>query len=226
MKKFFFLIALIFGLSPGVLQADLFFEKQVVEIKAAPDADELTIDFPFTVTGDKEVTIKKFTAPCSCLSAEISDGGRLTWKPGESGVVRGIFELGTFKGTVEKHIILFLEKQREPLSLILKVTIPELMKVEPPTLNWPIGGEATPKSFKITMHGEEPIKLLEVTVSNPKFTHDLVEIRKGEEYQLTITPTTVEGRALGMVRMRTDSSISRHQRYQAFVMVRNDPKKK
>ena len=225
MRKQLFLLATVFCLSAEVALAGLSFEKEVVEIRAEPDAEELTIDFPFEVKGDKEVTITSFDAPCSCLSAEISDGGRLTWKPGETGVVRGIFELGTFKGTVEKYIVLSLAGQESPSKLTLKVTIPQLVKIEPPTLNWPIGGDASPKSFKITMHGEKPIKLLEASVSNPKFEHQLETVREGEEYKLTVTPKAVDGRALGMIRMRTDSKISRHQRYQAFVMVRNDPKK-
>lgn len=225
MGKKFFVFSAALALAVGSAAAGLSFEKQVVEVNAAPDAEALTIDFPFEVTGEEEVTITSFDAPCSCLSAEISDGGRLVWQPGESGVVRGLFELGTFKGTVEKHIVLILKGQEEPSKLTLKVTIPELVKIEPPTLNWPIGGDADPKSFKITMHGEEPIKLLEASVSNPKFSYKLETVAEGKEYKLTVTPKTVEGRALGMVRMKTDSSISRHQRYQAFVMVKSNPKK-
>ena len=47
-----------------------------------------TEEFSFKVEGDKEIEIAEYDAPCSCLEAKISDGGRLRWKPGETGMVK------------------------------------------------------------------------------------------------------------------------------------------
>ena len=35
--------------------------------------------------------ILAFEAPCTCLEAKISDNGKLVWKPGEKGTVKGLF---------------------------------------------------------------------------------------------------------------------------------------
>jgi hypothetical protein len=222
-----FWILLCLAFPSGTALGGLLFTDRVMEFEAAPDAEEVEIEFPFEVKGKKEVRIKSFDAPCSCVTAQISGGGKLVWKPGEKGVVKGVFALGTFKGTVEKYIILDLAGEDSVVKLTLMVTIPELVKVEPPTLMWEVGGKMKPKSFKITMHGDTPIHLLEATVSNTQFEQELKTIREGEEYELVVTPKDLGARALGMIRLRTDSTMTRHQRYQAFVMIRSGvPSKK
>ena len=201
------------------LSAGLVFENRVVEVDAGPDEDVLEVLFPFPVIG-KEVQITSFDAPCSCLSAQISDGGRLRWKEGEKGVVKGIFELGTFKGTIEKYILLKVAGEPNDIKLTARVTIPELVRLDPPTLTWAIGGDPAPKILRVTMHHDDPIHLTDATISNPNFELERKTIEKGKAYELVVTPKAMNARALGMIRLRTDAEYKRHQRYQAFAMVR------
>ncbi len=215
------MLGLIVGLAlSGAASGALVFERKMAEVEADPGVDKLTVEFPFTVTGDKPVRIIEYEASCSCLEAKISGGGKLVWKPGESGTVMGIFEMGTFKGTVEKPILLRVEGQPGPVRLSVRVHIPVLVEVDPVTLFWDQGGAGDSKVIKIKVNHEEPIHVTEVSGTNPQFSHELKKIRDGREYELVVTPKTVERRAFGLLRIRTDSDYRRHQSYQAYVVVR------
>ena len=199
--------------------AGLVFENRVVDVSVGPDVESFEVLFPFQVMGG-DVEIKSFDAPCSCLEAEISDGGRLVWKDGEKGIVKGIFELGSIKGKIEKFILLKVAGQPNDIKLTARVDIPELVKLEPPTLAWEVGGKPDSKTLRVTIQHDKPVRLIEATVSNPNFEIEKKTITEGREYELVVTPKKLGGRSLAMIRLRTDSEYKRHQRYQAFAMVK------
>ncbi|NNC88804.1 MAG: hypothetical protein HKN82_10140 [Akkermansiaceae bacterium] len=210
-------------LVPGLASAQMIFATELVEIRAAPDAEVVEAEFPFKV-GALGATIAEYDAPCSCLEAQISDGGRLAWDPGTSGTVKGVFKLGTFKGTVDKVIVLRMEGETVPsVKLTVRVEIPELVSVEPKTLFWNLGEPAVPQAFKLRMNGEKPLKIVDVSGTNEQFPFEMKTVKEGSEYELVVTPKSTEGRAFGLIRLRTDSEFVRHQRYQCFVVIRNKP---
>ncbi len=204
----------------GPLAGEMVFEKSLVEINAQPDDEVVSAEFRFMVKGKEPVTITEYEAACNCLSAEISDGGKLVWKPGQSGVIRGKFRMGTFKGTVDKHIILRIAGRPRPIKLTVRVNIPVLFDLQPPTLFWELDGNAGPQSFKIAVKRDKPIKIMEITGTNDQFEHELKTIRDGWEYEIVVTPKQVTTRAFGLLRIRTDCEIKKHQTAQGFVVVR------
>lgn len=201
--------------------AQLVFEKSLKELKVTPDMETASVDFPFTV-GPKGAEILAFDAPCTCLEAKISDNGKLVWKAGEKGVVKGLFSMGNLKGKTDKMIVLRMKSPTAPLvKLTLRLDIPELLKIEPgPTLFWDQGGKAEAKSFKLTVDHSKPIHIIDTSGTNENFAFELKTIRKGWEYELVVTPKSVVNRAFGLIRIRTDSEFAKHQRYQCFVVVR------
>jgi hypothetical protein len=208
------------ALGPGLAWGQMQFVKRLVEIEAPPDGDVVEAEFPFVV-GPKPAVIAEYDAPCTCLEAQISDGGRLEWKAGEKGTVKGIFKLGTFKGAVDKMIVLRMKGETVPsVQLTVRVTIPELVQVEPRTLFWTQGGSGEAQSFRITMNGEKPIHIVESSGTNDQFPFKLKTLEEGRRYELEVTPTTVETRAFGLIKLGTDSEYTRHQRYQCFVVIR------
>jgi hypothetical protein len=201
--------------------AQLMFENPLQELTVTPDLDTATVDFPFTV-GPNGAEIVEFDAPCTCLEAKISDNGKLVWKPGEKGTVKGVFKTGSLKGKVDKTIVLRLKSPTAPLvKLTLRLTIPELLEITPgPTLFWDQGGKGEAKSFKLKVNNDEPIHILETSGTNENFAFELKTIKDGREYELVVTPQSTVNRAFGLIRIRTDSKFARHQRYQCFVVVR------
>ena len=204
------------------VSAQLVFEKTLVEMTVKPDEERVSVDFAFKVVGDKDVEIAEYDAPCSCLEAKISENGKLLWKPGESGTVKGVFSLGTFSGSIDKMIVLRLKGETSPsVRLTLRLHIPELLQIRPAkTLFWEQGAKPEPQSFKITVDHEEAVKIVDVSGTNEQFGIELKTVREGWEYELVVTPKTLDERAFGLVRIRTDSKYVKHQRYQCFTVIR------
>ncbi len=122
--KTFAAIALFFAAVP--LHAQLKFDAPVIDADAGIDDSFLTRDFKFTNAGAKPVKITQADAGCSCLAVEVA-GGKFTYAPGESGILRAKFEIGSFQGTVEKQILIWLEGDGElnpSAKVMLKVHIP------------------------------------------------------------------------------------------------------
>lgn len=207
-------------LFPLIGQAgELTFEETSIDVLATPEQDVVTADFAFKASGDSPAVIKRLDAPCSCLEAQVSDGGRLTWNTGDAGTIRGIFKIGNFRGTVSKQIsIVMADGKRHDLTVVM--TMPELVKVVPKTLKWGQGEPAEKKSFDLTISDEADLKILDVTATNKeKFPFQLETIEEGKHYKLWVTPSETEVRGFGLLRIATDSKIKKHQSYQAYVVI-------
>ncbi|MBK1834059.1 DUF1573 domain-containing protein [Roseibacillus ishigakijimensis] len=207
------------ALLTGVHAGELTFEKTLLEVTAQPDQEQVTVDFAFTSTGDDAAVILRHDAPCSCLEAQISNNGQMVWEPGESGTVRGLFQVGSLRGTIDKQITLMM-KDGQRHDLTVRMTLPEFLVIEPKTLKWEQGGEAESQSFEITVAEGQKMALTEVSATNPtKFPYELETLEEGRRYRITVTPSDLEKRGFGLLRLRTDSKFKKHQNYQAYVVV-------
>ena len=216
------LIILIFLAALGLARADLVFPEKLKEVHAPADASKVTMDFPFSNEGDKPVTIKKYDAACSCIGAMIKDG-KLTYAPGEKGVIRTTFSMGNFSGVIDKSVQIWVDgdpADKPSITLTVRVHIPELVKIEPKTLKWMVGEAPTPKTITVKMDFEKPIKILGINGSNENFTQKLETIEEGKEYKITVTPVSTETPGIGVLRIETDCPIARHRIRQAFFVVR------
>ena len=202
----------------------LSFEQTRIEMAVAPDAKTVTVPYVFSNRTERAITIKRYDSACSCLSAKIK-GGKLVYKPGESGEIKVTFELGTFFGLVEKTVFIWTtgdpdEKPSTVLSVVLD--IPVLFEVNPKTVFWQQNGEAKPQIIKLTVNNPAPIHILEHSVTNKNFRYRLNTIEQGRKYELVVEPLDVSIPALGMIKLTTDSSIPRYHKQMAFVCVRRE----
>lgn len=206
------------------LSAEMVFDTKMVELKVGVDDKTVTAEFPFEIKGEDSV-IKDYDAPCSCLKAKIyplnnDRSTKLKWKVGDTGKVIGKFNLGNFKGTVDKAIVLnFLGKQ-EPSKLTVRVSIPELFKIDPPTQQWNLGGGLESKTYKITVNHTEPIHIIEHSGTSENFPYELKTIKDGWNYEVIVKPVQDKNPAMGMIRFHTDSKSKRFQRSQIFAVMR------
>lgn len=210
--------ALVASLSAGTLA----FEETLREIHAPADAKVVTTDFPFTNRSNETVVIERYEATCSCMSVKISKG-KLRYEPGESGVVRAEFDMGNFSGDVDKVVAIWLKgdpKMKPSLRLTTRVHIPVLVSIEPKTVKWQVGGDASPQSIKIEMNHDEPIHITGVTGSNKNFSSELETVTKGKSYRLVIRPIDIREPGLAIFRIETDCKIVKHRTQQAFAVNR------
>lgn len=202
--------------------AGLEFENPFNEVHAAPDAKTMTSDFKFTNKSSTASVISKADPTCSCTKVEVS-GGKLNYAPGESGLIRVTLDMGNFSGTVDKEVPIWIDNdppQKPSVVLKIRVHIPILVEIEPKTLKWDIDGKGGPQTIKIAMHGEKPIKILNVNATSGVFTNEIKTIEEGAKYELVVTPKSVKDPALCVIRIETDCSIPKHRTQQAFAVVR------
>ncbi|MFK7851452.1 MAG: DUF1573 domain-containing protein [Akkermansiaceae bacterium] len=223
MKSLFFLI----GLSCVVNASKLSFENASKEVHADSNASTVKVDFKFSNPGKKPIRIAKVDAGCSCMTVKVSEG-KLKYGPGESGIFRATFEIGTFQGAVDKTIHIWLDGDPETKpsqSVNLRVHIPIIIALEPKTLKWDTGGPKTTKSIRVKMDYGKPIHVKDVSTSNSNFTTKLVTVEDGKEYLIEVTPTQTEKGGLSVIRIETDAEVSKQKIQQAFAIVRAPIKK-
>ena len=207
----------------GLLSAGgLTFDEKIQEKNPDPNESKVTADFKFTNKSDKPLTIDRVDGGCSCVSVQISDGKKI-YAPGESGVIRANFDMGTFSGTVDKVVSLFMEGDAEGApseTVTLRVHIPVIVDVEPKTLKWDVGLKAEAQIVKISMKGDKPVHILKVDTNSQAFDHELKTIEDGRQYELVLTPKSTDTPVLGSFRLETDSDVKRQAVQQVFAIIK------
>ena len=223
MNAFRRLAALVFILQGAPAQAGkLEFPEVLKEVNAAADAKSVIVDFPFTNKTAKPVTITKSDPKCACLSVQIS-GGKFTYAPGESGVVRTTMVIGNLLGTQKKSIDLWFDQASggEPsLHLNLIVHIPDVISLDQKTVHWGMGSKLEPKTIHIVMDGRKPIHITRMAGGEDSFHYELKTLELGQKYDLIVTPTDTKTPVLSVIRLETDCEISKHKTIQVFAQVR------
>lgn len=189
----------------------------------------IVVEYPFTNTSDKHVSIRRFDAPCACLTAEATGGtkntnGSVEYSPGESGAIKGILDLGKFKGTIEKKILVWTDADKESnpsIQLNMEVKVPYEIAAFPQALSWKTGGSITSKEFKIKVMGDKPINILSHKSSSKDINYKVETVKKGYEYKVTVTPNGTTKPLFASLRFSTDSKNPRSKRLNCFVSVKD-----
>ncbi|MCX6876704.1 MAG: DUF1573 domain-containing protein [Verrucomicrobia bacterium] len=209
----------------GFLQAGgLTYEKELLEIHAAADAKSVVADFKFENKTDRPVTIAKVDKTCSCVSVQVADS-KLTYAPGESGLIRAVFEMGNFSGVVDKTVAIWHDKDPEDKPsqiLTVRVHIPVLVVMDVKTLKWAIGANPDPQKIDITMADTKPIRILSTSCTSESFKIELKTLEEGQHYQLLVTPDDTKQPGLAIIRIETDCENPRHKLQQVFATIRRE----
>jgi hypothetical protein len=201
--------------------AGLTFANPKVEAHAAADAEKVEASFLFQNTGSEPVTISRYESGCSCLGVTVRDG-KMAYAPGEKGELRAIFEIGNFRGEVDKPIQLWLKGDTEEnpsVTLNVKVFVPVLVELEPKVLRWRIGDPQQPQSFHLKVLNKEPIRVVSASGGNDRYDLKLITIKEGESYEVQVTPRNLTEPGIGTFQILTDSKIPRHRTLQGFAVV-------
>ena len=199
--------------------AGLEFEKTEIKHTAGHADTEVAKEFKFKVTGDKTIKITDIATYCSCLKAK-TKGDKLEFKPGEEGVVETAFLLGTFEGEVSKQVVVLTDDPAQPeINLSIRMTIPQIFKMEPESLKWDVGEEAKAKTIKMTVLDEKEIAVTGLVSSRENMAAAFKEVKKGREYEITLTPKTTADPMLGVLRIETNAPYSRYQKRLVFFNV-------
>jgi hypothetical protein len=232
MRQISALLLLVFLFTPAAMAGFTFVQTRV-EVTVKPDDKMVSIPFVFENKTKKALKIARYDSACSCISARVTEPlGKMVYQPGEKGKIVVDFRLGSFSGKQEKTLLLWTtdDPDDKPSSILTSaITIPVLFEIKPSTLFWDLQKDApsqpVSKTFTIKVHGEHPIRILKHSTTNTNFPHTLKTIRDGWEYEITVTPKNLTSPGMGMIKLTTDSPISRYQRQQAFVCIKRAPAK-
>ena len=196
------------------------------ELTLGPTEKSVSTDFKFTNDTNKDVTIVKTDGGCSCVAVKVA-GGKTVYAPGESGVLRTIFDVGNFEGELDRPVKIWIKGDDVDVTtqtLDIRFKIPVLVSLEPKTLIWTVGDEAQPKIMKIKMHGEKPIHIESLELLSEDFTSELTTIKDGEEYEVSVTPKSTERMGtLGVFHIKTDAEVERYRMMQTFAVIQKKP---
>lgn len=220
MKPFFFIPILIVLLCIPA-QAELVTEVSVIELKPKPEDESIQTSFVFHNKGSKPVKVLSIDSACSCLSASLD---KAVYEPGEKGIGKAEFKISSFIGRHEKTVHVQTDDPAQPEWVItFVVEVPEIIRIEPKTLQWWLGDEPEAKVTKITMLGSEPMKILKLSSTREQVDYSFKEIVPGKEYEITVKPRSTAEVMLGALKIETDSKITKYQRQLAFFSIFRKP---
>jgi Protein of unknown function (DUF1573) len=203
--------------------ADLVTEVAVIELKPRPEDESITTDFVFRNQGTKPVKVLSLDSACSCLSATLD---KAVYQPGEKGTGKAEFKISSFIGRHEKTIHVQTDDPAQPEWVItFVIEVPEVIKIEPKTLQWWVGDPVEPKVTRVTMMGAEPMKITQITSTREQVEFSWKEIVPGKEYEVTVKPKNTTDIMLGALKIETDSKIPKYQRQLSFFSVYRKPTK-
>lgn len=201
--------------------ADLVTEVPVIELKPKPEDETFQVTFAFQNKGTKPVKVLSIESACSCLSASLD---KAVYQPGEKGTGKADFKVSTFSGRHEKSVHVQTDDPMQSEWVItFAIEVPEIIKIEPKTLQWWLGDPAETKTTRVTMTGTEPMKITKITSTREQVDFSFKEITPGKEYEVTVTPKSTGEIMLGALKIETDSKIAKYQRQLAFFSVYRKP---
>lgn len=215
------LICWIAGCLP-LVAGTLKFDESKKEITVANDQKSATVDFTFKNEGSDVVLIEKNASDCPCAAVGVKDS-KLAYKPGESGTIRIVFDLGKVPETADKLVSIYLKGDSEnhpSIDLTTRVIVPVVVELEPRSVFWDVGGKPEAKTVKVTMNDSEPVKILSLTSSDPNFKQELKTIEDGKKYEVVITPISTEKAGMAVLQVETDSKTDNRRTHSLYMLVR------
>src|SRR3982074_963355 len=177
-------VAIVAGLASPA-HSELAWEQTQIELHPAVGDDTVIGHFKYQNKGDKPVAIKSVTTSCGCTAAS----AKPTADPGEKGEVTATFKIGDRTGVQQKAINVVTDDPAHPTTaLMLKVTIPTLLELQPTFVYWQSGEEPKPKTIVAKVGAGVAIKNLEVVSSHPDFTAKAEKGKAKNEFVINIEP--------------------------------------
>src|SRR3984893_16163858 len=178
------IVAVMFS-SASAARSELVWEKTELELHPAVGDETAVGHFKYQNKGDKQIAIKSVTTSCGCTAASAKQSA----DPGEKGEVTATFKIGDRTGLQQKAINVVTDDPTHPTTaLMLKVTIPTLLELQPTFVFWQSGEEPKPKTIIEKAGAGVSIKGLDVVSSLPDFTAKVEPGKTKGEFLINIEP--------------------------------------
>jgi hypothetical protein len=174
--------------------------QKTVEVATTFKQQDVKSAFIFRNTGDAPVTITSVNSNCDCTTAELE---KKTYAPGEGGQINVMFEIGDYMGSHDSHILVTTDTPSAPTSdLILRVQIPEYLRLEPHMAIWHIRGEAQEKTLVCSAVAAESVWLTEAHSSDAAVSTRVETVTPGRKYLVHIRPSSTDTHIVATIQMQ------------------------
>ena len=186
-----FLIGAVAALVISALNGSgLEWETTHISIVATPEQESAEGIFAFTNNSDQMVTIESVRSSCGCTVAELE---KREYQPGESGEIKALFTFGSRTGAQRKSITVVTDApDEEKTSLLLDVSIPELIQIKPFFVFWRKGDALEPKTIELKMSDPDLIRPVSIEANNELFDAVLESTDDRAVFSVVITPRSTE----------------------------------
>lgn len=158
---------------------------QTLTYTTAPFQTTQEAVFQFTNTGTKPVTILDVESNCDCLDAAAD---RQVYAPGESGMIRSSFTVGDRLGLYERRIKIVTDESPEPVRLLVRIEVPELVTLTPRSVAWKLNEPVTEKAVELEVIPGVKIDFTRVQPTSGSFDARLETIEAGRRYRVYLKP--------------------------------------
>jgi hypothetical protein len=158
---------------------------QALSFTTAPFQTTQAATFEFTNTGPKPVTILEVESNCDCLDA-VAD--RRVYAPGANGIIKASFTVGDRLGLYERRIKVVTDESPEPVRLLVRIEVPELVTLNPRSVAWTLNEPATEKAVELEVAPGVKIDFSRVLPTSGDFSARLESVEAGRRYRVHLKP--------------------------------------
>lgn len=141
--------------------------------------------FMFTNTGSKPVRILDVGSNCDCLAAAAD---RQVYAPGENGVINSNFTVGDRLGLYERRIRIVTDENPEPVHLLVRIEVPELVTLAPRSVAWTLNEAVAEKTVELEVIPGVRVEFTRVQPTSRDFAARLEIIEAGRSYRVHLKP--------------------------------------
>lgn len=167
--------------------AALEWKVQTLTFTTAPFQSTQDATFEFTNTSRQPVTILEVESNCDCLDASAD---RQVYAPGATGVIKTSFTVGDRLGLYERRIKVVTDESPEPVRLLVRIEVPELVTLTPRSVAWQLNEPATEKAIDLEVSAGVKINFTRVQPTSGDFAARLETIAAGRRYRVYLKPPT------------------------------------
>jgi hypothetical protein len=195
-------LAAAFGWPSLAARGVIEWQQKTIELSTAFKQQDVKAGFVFRNTGDRPVTITSVNSNCDCTTAELD---KKTYAPGEGGKINVMFEIGDYMGIHDAHILVTTDTpSMPPADLILRVHIPEYLRLEPHMAVWHIAAEPDEKTLVCAAVAHESVWLTEAHSSDVGVTARIETVEPGRKYLVHLRPASTATHVVATIQMRVD----------------------
>jgi hypothetical protein len=178
-------IALLLAAAAGLPGAALEWKTQTLDFTTAPFQLTQEATFAFTNTGTKPVKILEVESNCDCLDAAAD---RQVYPPGASGVIKTNFHVGDRLGLYERRIKVVTDESPEPVRLLVRIEVPELVRLTPRSVAWKLQEPPTEKTVELEVIPGVTVHFTQVLPTSGIFSARLETLEPGRRYRVYLKP--------------------------------------